>query len=69
MIDPLTRLLLLKYDSENELLQELPQTSVEAVITKAGYELSLEAQIALARLRGVPEFVISLMESTRKDSK
>jgi hypothetical protein len=64
MIDGLTKLLLLKYDSSSELLLEAPHASEEGVVKKARYELLLETQIALARLQGVPEFVIKLMEDT-----
>lgn len=72
MIDALTRALLLKYQPDSPLLtepQEPLQAPVEVEVTKAAYVLPLDTRIALARLQGIPEYVIKLMEATRKDTE
>lgn len=69
MIDALTRALLLKYRPDSPLLVEAPQAPVEAEVTKTAYVLPLDTRIALARLQGIPEYVIALMEATRKDTE
>lgn len=69
MIDALTRALLLKYDPDNKLLQEAPQASVEAAITKAAHDLPLNTRIAIAKLQGLPELVVVALEKQLKTHK
>lgn len=66
MIDPLTRALLLKYDPDNELLQETPQASEGVAITKAAHNLPIATRIAIAKLQGLPEVVIAALEEQLK---
>jgi hypothetical protein len=69
MIDALTRALLLKYDPHSALLEEAAEPTQGVVISKAAHVLPLATRVALARLQGIPEFVIKLMEAEQKNAE